>query len=400
MAALRCLQPRRRCWCCTAPAARRARRSPSPAPLICRKARRQNAAGRWSRLPTAQPAPPTFAPPHGPPLAAPADGYIAYASASYDSWLKAGYAVLRTDYEGLGTPGRHPYLIGASEGRGVVDIALAARNLFGNSLLSKAWAIGGHSQGGHAALFAASLAPKLAPGLSLKGVFAYAPASHIYEQRLAIASLGDAFKGLTGLAALILYSAAQEAGVDPATLVQPNIAALLGQIEKVCTAQLGSKAIFGDIAPNAILKPGIKTDSVDKVLMAMNPDVKISVPGINPPGQVRHDGLLWLHRRAGQGARQARRQGDLHQVRRVESLECRHRRRTAGRSSGVPASPPRFVAPGSREPRIRLQSRPRRQPPRRRRGEPLQPGHDRSRRAPVPPSRSARAIQRGRGDGQ
>ncbi len=208
----------------------------------------------------------------------PADGYIAYASASYDSWLKAGYAVLRTDYEGLGTPGRHPYLIGASEGRGVVDIALAARNLFGSRLLSKAWAIGGHSQGGHAALFAASLAPKLAPGLSLKGVFAYAPASHIYEQRQAIAILGDSFKALTGLAALILYSAAQEAGVDPATLVQPNIAALLGQIEKVCMTQLGSKAIFGDIAPNAILKPGIKTDSVDKVLMAMNPDVKISVP--------------------------------------------------------------------------------------------------------------------------
>src|SRR5439155_8955103 len=27
-------------------------------------------------------------------------------------WLKAGYAVVRTDYEGLGTPGPHPYLIG------------------------------------------------------------------------------------------------------------------------------------------------------------------------------------------------------------------------------------------------------------------------------------------------
>ncbi len=31
-------------------------------------------------------------------------------------WLKAGYAVVRTDYEGLGTPGEHPYLIGVSEG--------------------------------------------------------------------------------------------------------------------------------------------------------------------------------------------------------------------------------------------------------------------------------------------
>ena len=44
-------------------------------------------------------------------------------------WLKAGYAVVRTDYEGLGTPGVHPYLIGRSEGRGVLDIVRAARQL-------------------------------------------------------------------------------------------------------------------------------------------------------------------------------------------------------------------------------------------------------------------------------
>src|SRR3954453_18317492 len=38
-----------------------------------------------------------------------------------ERWLKAGYAVVRTDYEGLGTPGAHPYLVGTSEGRSVLD---------------------------------------------------------------------------------------------------------------------------------------------------------------------------------------------------------------------------------------------------------------------------------------
>ena len=42
-------------------------------------------------------------------------------------WLQAGYAVVRTDYEGLGTPGDHPYLIGVSEGRSVLDMVRAAR---------------------------------------------------------------------------------------------------------------------------------------------------------------------------------------------------------------------------------------------------------------------------------
>src|SRR3954452_3215970 len=97
---------------------------------------------------------------------------IAGTQANYDSpllnkWLKAGYAVVRTDYEGLGTPGPHPYLVGTSEGRSVLDMVRAARKLnpgIGTKLL-----IAGHSQGGQAALFAASLAPKWTPELKLTG---------------------------------------------------------------------------------------------------------------------------------------------------------------------------------------------------------------------------------------
>ncbi|MDP4921533.1 MAG: prolyl oligopeptidase family serine peptidase [Solirubrobacteraceae bacterium] len=205
----------------------------------------------------------------------PADGYISYATASYDGWVKAGYAVLRTDYEGLGTPGPHPYLIGASEGRAVVDIALAAREIW---QVGKDWLIGGHSQGGHAALFAASLAPKLAPKLKMKGVFAYAPASHLWEQGQAISGLGAGFEGLSGLAIMILNSAAREAGVDPSTLVTPQVAAKLGKLEEVCSAQLGGADIFGAIQPKDLLRPGVTTASIDAALKAMNPNVKIKAP--------------------------------------------------------------------------------------------------------------------------
>ncbi len=206
----------------------------------------------------------------------PATAYIAYTTATYDSWVKAGYAVLRTDYEGLGTPGPHRYLVGRSEGRGVVDIALAAHDLLPK--LSKSWLIGGHSQGGHAALFAASLAPKLAPKLKLKGVYAFAPASHLYEQGQAIGNLGDAYKGLTALAVLILTSAAREAGVDPKSLVTTEIADKISKLEELCSGQLGADNIFGDIAPNKILKPGETTASIDNALRAMNPNVKIKAP--------------------------------------------------------------------------------------------------------------------------
>jgi dipeptidyl aminopeptidase/acylaminoacyl peptidase len=74
-----------------------------------------------------------------------------------ERWLKAGYAIARTDYEGLGTPGDHPYLNGRSEGSALLDAARAARRL--DKRIGKRFLLAGHSQGGQAVLWAASMAP-------------------------------------------------------------------------------------------------------------------------------------------------------------------------------------------------------------------------------------------------
>ena len=73
------------------------------------------------------------------------------------TFLDAGYVIAATDYEGLGTPGLHPLLVGESEGRSVLDAARAARGLKPAAAASKALVFG-QSQGGHAALFAGELA--------------------------------------------------------------------------------------------------------------------------------------------------------------------------------------------------------------------------------------------------
>ena len=79
----------------------------------------------------------------------PAESYISYTDDILNSWLDAGYAVARSDYEGLGTRGVHPFLVGKSAGRGVLDIVRAARDM-NRKLFSKRFVIAGHSQGGHA----------------------------------------------------------------------------------------------------------------------------------------------------------------------------------------------------------------------------------------------------------
>lgn len=89
-----------------------------------------------------------------------------------------GYIVSATDYPGLGTPGPHPYLVGTSEGRAVLDAARAARNLAGAEAGNRI-ALWGHSQGGQAALYAGLIAKQYSPELDIVGVAAAAPATNL-----------------------------------------------------------------------------------------------------------------------------------------------------------------------------------------------------------------------------
>jgi alpha-beta hydrolase superfamily lysophospholipase len=94
------------------------------------------------------------------------------------TYLHDGFVVAATDYQGLGTPGIHPYLLGQSEGQGVLDAARAAMRLPGLRVADKVL-IYGHSEGGDAALFAGQLAPTYAPELHVLGVVAAAPATSL-----------------------------------------------------------------------------------------------------------------------------------------------------------------------------------------------------------------------------
>jgi pimeloyl-ACP methyl ester carboxylesterase len=82
------------------------------------------------------------------------------------------------DYVGLGVDAPHPYLIGQPEGRSVLDAVRAAHQLDGVELEDRT-VVWGHSQGGHAALWAGALAPTYAPDVNVIGVAALAPASDL-----------------------------------------------------------------------------------------------------------------------------------------------------------------------------------------------------------------------------
>ncbi len=97
-----------------------------------------------------------------------------------DSLLERHVIVAATDYQGLGTPGGHPYLVGQSEAQGVLDAARAARNLVGGEA-SNTVVVLGYSQGGQAALFASQIASSYAPELFVAGAAVAAPVTSLDE---------------------------------------------------------------------------------------------------------------------------------------------------------------------------------------------------------------------------
>jgi pimeloyl-ACP methyl ester carboxylesterase len=94
------------------------------------------------------------------------------------SFVERGYVVAATDYPGLGTPETHPYLVGDSEARAVIDSVRVAGGMPGAGG-GKRFTVWGHSQGGQAALFTGLIAKSYAPELTLLGVAAAAPATDL-----------------------------------------------------------------------------------------------------------------------------------------------------------------------------------------------------------------------------
>lgn len=85
-------------------------------------------------------------------------------------WLKQGFAIVASDYQGLGTRGTHPYLATRPEAFSNLDIIRAVQS--GGFPVSKEVLLFGQSQGAGAAVASAAYARDYAPELAIVGVVA------------------------------------------------------------------------------------------------------------------------------------------------------------------------------------------------------------------------------------
>ncbi len=186
-----------------------------------------------------------------------------------DDYVKRGFAVVATDYEGLGGPGPHPFLQGVSEGRGVIDIMRAARAI--EPGIGNRYVVVGHSQGGQAELFAASLGPDYAPEFTQLGNVAMAPASHIAMTVQAMTTEPKPSYALGYVMYVLQSFASNHPTIDLTKILTPQALSHLPQTQQDCITKTTTEGYWATAIPKDQFIPGADLALVLKIAADNDP---------------------------------------------------------------------------------------------------------------------------------
>ncbi|QEK35147.1 alpha/beta hydrolase family protein [Acinetobacter johnsonii] len=213
-----------------------------------------------------------------------------------DSLLAAGYVVVAPDYEGLGTPGIHPYLNLSSAAKSALSAVQAAKDHYGKQL-NGAWMSVGQSQGGHASLATAEYANTDA---TYKGAVAGAPASSLgkiilevapaaladIEARETAANVPLAYRtSVDTYATLLAYAALTGVGIkayEPRFNYQDIFQSRAKSLAEFAEGSTGDNGLCldNDNDPSLSLINKFKDDIIQ--FMTANPDKKVmDYPGLD-----------------------------------------------------------------------------------------------------------------------
>lgn len=168
-------------------------------------------------------------------------------------WLNQGYAVVASDYAGLGTPGLMSYLNSVTTAHGVVDSVIAAHDM--GLPLSPEWAIVGQSQGGGAAVATARWATEFSAGTGLdyRGVVATGTPANIDNfvrqagPALQLPELGPVANAYTAYILAAFREARPDLDID--SVLTPEGLAAAERAETVCVRPLTDE--LADLDPAA-----------------------------------------------------------------------------------------------------------------------------------------------------
>lgn len=169
-------------------------------------------------------------------------GYVPFHRAHLQQWLKQGYAIVASDYQGLGTPGTHPYLATRPAAMSNLDIIRAVQSA--DFPLSDRVVVAGQSQGAGAAIATAGFAETYAPEIELRavvttGVPYFSPAALTALRRARPRDVVDPKLGYSFLVLTLLELA--DPTFDAAAHVRPERLSLVRSVAEICNRDMRRK---------------------------------------------------------------------------------------------------------------------------------------------------------------
>lgn len=165
----------------------------------------------------------------------PEHAYIAVIRELLDSFVRRGYAIVATDYEGLGVAGNHPFLQGVPTGRNALDMLRAGSAI--EPKLGKNYMVVGHSQGGQVDLFAAAQGPTYVPEFKLLGNIAFAPGSQIMDRLKLVMTSGKTELSLPYVLYTLQSYARSNPKIDLKKILTPTALSHLPDLMQGCMTQ-------------------------------------------------------------------------------------------------------------------------------------------------------------------
>ncbi|WP_018178931.1 lipase family protein [Jongsikchunia kroppenstedtii] len=215
-------------------------------------------------------------------------GRPARESAYFQTLLTSGFAVVATDYIGLGTPGPAAFLDSVGEANAVSDAVRAARRI--QSSIGS-WIADGHSQGAHATFNTAARGPARVPEIRYLGAAATSFPPQVDALVPALTPTTPPLPiELTGLYVMALRGFAI---TDPALHIEGHLTPLgtrlFDEIDSQCVTEINSRT--KGIPTAALLRSAL----TDRETRAFQSYLRLPVNGIARPmflGSGFHDEIL------------------------------------------------------------------------------------------------------------
>lgn len=191
-------------------------------------------------------------------------------------WLNEGYAVVATDYQGLGSPGPHPYMNSRMAAYSTLDSVRAV--LKGDFGLANKVLLVGQSQGGGAAFATAGYAAEYAPDVNVRGTIA----TGLPNLAAAAAVSGDEGDKVDRLIGYLLYIASVAHQLDPKSnprdILTERAMAVFDQAEQLCVMDMFTKTVEAGLTRDNSFKGDFWQHYASMTAYAGYPTLKITTP--------------------------------------------------------------------------------------------------------------------------